>query len=116
MEGSAEYHGAAVREATNRGKDCFKISHLFVDETCSEAVLDFMATADVGMTALPVEGRMRAPSSRLFPRRERGIRLGMRRRGRKMWIGLGVRCSPPHLLVLILPSKDHHNYWSIVPS
>ena len=45
----------AVREATNRGKDRLQISQLFADERCSEAVLGFLATTDVGRTVPPAE-------------------------------------------------------------
>ena len=44
---------AAVREETGRGKDRFKISELFADERCSKAILDFLATTEVGRTAGP---------------------------------------------------------------
>ena len=42
-----------VREETGRGKDRFKISELFADERCSKAILDFLATTEVGGTAGP---------------------------------------------------------------
>ena len=42
-----------VREETGRGKDRFKISELSADERCSEAILDFLATTEVGRTAGP---------------------------------------------------------------
>ena len=40
-----------VREVTGRGKDRFKISELFADERCSKAILDFLATTEVGRIA-----------------------------------------------------------------
>jgi len=40
-----------VREETGRGNDRFKISELFADERCSKAILDFLATTEVGRTA-----------------------------------------------------------------
>jgi len=44
---------ALVREETGRGKDRFKTSELFADERCSKAILDFLATTEVGRTAGP---------------------------------------------------------------
>jgi len=35
------------------GQDRFKISELFTDERCSKAILDFLATTEVGRTAGP---------------------------------------------------------------
>ena len=37
-----------VRKETGRGKSRFKIRDLFADERCSRAILDFLATTDVG--------------------------------------------------------------------
>jgi hypothetical protein len=37
-----------VRRGTGRGKDRFKIRDLFAVERCSQAVLDFLSTTDVG--------------------------------------------------------------------
>jgi hypothetical protein len=37
-----------VRRDTGRGKDHSKIRDLFADERCSQAVLDFLSTTDVG--------------------------------------------------------------------
>jgi len=42
-----------VREETGPGKGRFKISELFADERCSKAILDFLATTEVGRTAVP---------------------------------------------------------------
>jgi hypothetical protein len=42
---------AEVRRETGRGKDRFKIRDLFADERCSQAILDFLATTDVGRLA-----------------------------------------------------------------
>ena len=36
-----------------RGKDRTKIAELFADERCSQALLDFLATTDLGRTAGP---------------------------------------------------------------
>jgi len=44
---------AVAREETGRGKDRFKISELFADESYSKAILDFLATAEVGRAAGP---------------------------------------------------------------
>jgi len=44
---------AVVREETGGGKDRFKISELFAEERCSKAILDFLATTEVGGTARP---------------------------------------------------------------
>ena len=34
-------------------RDCTKIAKLFADERCSQAILNFLATTDVGRTAGP---------------------------------------------------------------
>jgi len=39
---------AGFKEKSKGGEDRFKISELFVDERCSQAILDFLATTDVG--------------------------------------------------------------------
>ena len=50
---------ATVLEETNkppgrtRGRGSTKIAELFADERCSQAILDFLATTDVGRTAGP---------------------------------------------------------------
>ena len=36
-----------------RGRDRTEIAELFADERCSQTILDFLATADVGRTAGP---------------------------------------------------------------
>jgi hypothetical protein len=41
-----------VRNVTGRGKDRFKIQDLFADERCSQAILDFRATTQVGRRVL----------------------------------------------------------------
>ena len=40
-----------------RGRDRTKIAELLADERCSQAVLDFLATTDVGRTAGPQVAR-----------------------------------------------------------
>jgi len=45
----------AVQEVTRRCKGRFKISELVADERCTRAVLDFLATMDVGRTVPPGE-------------------------------------------------------------
>jgi hypothetical protein len=40
-----------VRRETGRGKDRFRLRDLFADERCSQAILDFLATTDVGRLA-----------------------------------------------------------------
>ena len=42
---------AEVRRETGRGKDRFKIWDLLADARCSQAVLDFLSTTDVGRRA-----------------------------------------------------------------
>jgi hypothetical protein len=37
-----------VRKGTGRGKDRFRIRDHFADERCSQALLHFLSTADVG--------------------------------------------------------------------
>jgi len=37
----------------NPGRDRTEIAELFADERCSQAILDFLATTDVGRTAGP---------------------------------------------------------------
>jgi len=55
----AEYPLAAVLEETRklpgptRGRDRTKIAELLADERCSQAVLGFLATTDVGRTSGP---------------------------------------------------------------
>ena len=39
---------AELRRETGRGKDRFKVQDLFTDERCSQTVVDFLTTADVG--------------------------------------------------------------------
>ena len=39
---------AEVWKETGRGESRFKVRDLFVDERCSQAILDFLATTDVG--------------------------------------------------------------------
>ena len=47
---------AKVEKDTKRAKHKWMMAELFADERCSEAVLEFLRTADVGRKA-PVEGR-----------------------------------------------------------
>jgi hypothetical protein len=42
---------AAVRKEAGRSKDRFKIRDLFADKRCSQAILEFLATTDVGRRA-----------------------------------------------------------------
>jgi hypothetical protein len=44
---------AAVRKETGRGKDRFTIRDLFADSRCSQAILEFLSTTDVGRRAGP---------------------------------------------------------------
>jgi hypothetical protein len=41
----------AVRVQTKRGRDRFRIADLFADERCTEAILEFLETTDVGRKA-----------------------------------------------------------------
>jgi hypothetical protein len=55
---------AEVRRETGRGKDQLKIRDLFADERCSQAILDFLATTDLGRLA-PKPAEEDAPSEAL---------------------------------------------------
>jgi hypothetical protein len=48
LEAPAEDSVGGGRRDTGRGKDHSKIRDLFADERCSQAVLDFLSTTDVG--------------------------------------------------------------------
>ena len=54
---------AEVRRDIRRGKDQFKIRDLFVDERCSQAVLDFLSTRVPGPAEEPPRVRRRSRSS-----------------------------------------------------
>ena len=79
---------SAVREATKHGKDRFKISELFADERCTQAVLGFQGTTDVGRTMPPREGEEEEGSEK----RTRGAAYtdGERRRTVGERLGRGV--------------------------
>ena len=48
-----------------RGRDRTKIAEVFADERCSQAILDFLATTDIGRTAgLPVQKGEKERSAR----------------------------------------------------
>ena len=51
-----------MREEAGRGESPFKIRGLLVDGRCSQAVLDFLSTTDVGRL-LPVEEDTRSEVS-----------------------------------------------------
>jgi hypothetical protein len=44
---------AEVRKESGRGKDQFKIRDLLADARCSQSVLDFLSTTDVGRRVSP---------------------------------------------------------------
>jgi len=57
------------------GRDSIKIAELFADERCNLAILDFLATTDVGRTAGPPvaeEGERAASEASEWEDRERG--------------------------------------------
>jgi hypothetical protein len=60
---------AEVRKETGRGKSRFMIRDLLVDERCSQPVLDFLATTDVGRL-VPGEEDVQSEASE-WERRER---------------------------------------------
>ena len=63
-----------------RGRDRTKIAELFVDERCSQAILDFLATTDVGRTAGPLVaevGEERANEASEWEDREREEQLAL---------------------------------------
>ena len=81
-----------VREETGRGKDRFKISELFADGRCSKAILDFLATTEVGRTGPTGGGRgtkqrglgMGKEGTRGIPCTVGGRKRGCWERGRKI--------------------------------
>jgi len=65
-----------------RGKDRTTIAELFADERCSQALLDFLATTDVGRTAGPrvaEEGEEGASEASGWEDREREEQLALLR-------------------------------------
>jgi len=60
---------AEVQEESGKGKRWFKIRDLLSDGSCSQAVLDFLSTTDVGRL-VPVEEDARSEASE-WERRER---------------------------------------------
>ena len=78
-------HRPGDQKATGpaRRRDHTKIAELFADERCSQAILDFLATADVGRTLGPpvAEQRLakgsREREERLAALRKEEERLGM---------------------------------------
>ena len=77
------------RPASSPGRDRTNIAELLADEQCSQAVLDFLATTDVGRTAGPpvaneeddaaseaLEWEPRERAERDWERMEEGDRLG----------------------------------------
>ena len=80
----------AVRETTKHGNDRFKISELFADERCTQAVLDFLAATDVDHVSGGERGRWqqglrmgeKTSDSHAWPKKENGWvrrKLGERR-------------------------------------
>jgi hypothetical protein len=51
LETPAETLWVDMRRETGRGKDRFKIRDLSADERCSQTILDFLPTTDVGRLA-----------------------------------------------------------------
>jgi len=61
-----------VKEGTGQAKDRFEISELFADERCSKAILDFLATTEVGRTAgSPVADKEPGSEASEWEKRER---------------------------------------------
>jgi len=61
-----------VRKETGWGKDRFKTLELFADERCSKAILDFLATTEVGRTVgLPVADEEPGSEASEWGKRER---------------------------------------------
>jgi len=52
-----------VRQQTRRGRDRFRIADLFADERCTEAILKFLETTDVGRRAREEKCENRSESS-----------------------------------------------------
>lgn len=52
-----------VRLQTGRGRDRFRIADLFADERCTEAILAFLQTTDVGRRAREEERENESESS-----------------------------------------------------
>ena len=74
---------------STRGSNRTKIVELFADEQCSEALLDFLATTDVGRTAgQPVAEDVEAAASEAsaWDSREREERLAALREEEE-WLG-----------------------------
>jgi hypothetical protein len=70
---------AEDRKETRRGKHHWKVRDLLADEKCSRAVLDFLATTDVGrLVPAPVEEDVQSEASE-WERRERREREDERR-------------------------------------
>jgi hypothetical protein len=68
-----------VGSETERGKDRFRIRDLFADERCSQAILDFLTTTDVGRLApKPAEEDAQSETSE-WEHRERNEREEERR-------------------------------------
>jgi hypothetical protein len=72
-----------VRKETGRARNRFKIRDLFADERCSRAILDLLATTDVGQripdTAEDTQSEMSKGNLGSGKRRQK--RGGRRRRG-----------------------------------
>jgi len=72
LEAPAETLWAEVWGETGRGKDRIKVWDPFADERCSQTILDFLSTRDVGRLAPAVEdAQSGAPQCEHRKRRER---------------------------------------------
>ena len=84
MESQQKTLWATVRRRPRnfRGRDRTKIAELFADERCSQAILGFLATTDVGRTSGPPvaeEGEGRASELSEWEGREREEQLALLR-------------------------------------
>jgi len=94
VEGPVEDPVGEVLEESGRGKSQFKIRDLLADGRCSQAVIDFFSSTDVG-GLVPAEEDARSETSE-WERRERRERGG-ERRGLRSWVpeGRSHHCFSP---------------------
>jgi hypothetical protein len=99
-----------VRRETERGKYRFKARDLFADECCSQAILDFLSTTDVGRLVpgqVEEDAQSEASEWELRERSERE-RGGSRPRSWAPRVG-NSGCSSPH--PPLWPSRKRDKVW-----
>ena len=94
---------AEVRKGSGRGKDRFTIRDLLADGRCSQAVLDFLATTDVGrLDPAEEDAGSEVPEWELRERRERDEEM----RAEAEELGAAGELGAREELLLFLPTPS----------